>query len=178
MPSYLSSLAQATRRVNAVPATQNRHDGGGYDHGDNTFRGFSLTHMSGPGCGGYGDIPILPITGGAPSGDPGALMQPIDHGNESASPGYYSVRSGSPAVQTELTTTTRTGAARLTYPSGSQASLLVKLLDSANGTDAASAAVVSSTEVTGSATSGHFCGAGDRYTVFFDLVFDHPFTSS
>src|SRR5256885_10498927 len=58
------------------PDTQNRHDGGGYDHGDNTFRGFSLTHMSGPGCGGYGDIPILPITGGAPSGDPGALMQP------------------------------------------------------------------------------------------------------
>src|SRR5437764_10016818 len=160
------------------PDTQNRHGGGGYDHGDNTFRGFSLTHMSGPGCGGYGDIPILPITGGAPSGDPGALMQPIDHGNESASPGYYSVRSGSPAIQTELTTTTRTGVARLTYPSGSQASLLVKLLDSANGTDAASAAVVSSTEVTGSATSGHFCGAGDRYTVFFDLVFDHPFTSS
>src|SRR5262249_2290984 len=53
-------------------STNSRHDGGGYDHGDGSFRGFSLTHMSGPGCGGYGDIPILPITGGVPSGDPGS----------------------------------------------------------------------------------------------------------
>ena len=30
--------------------------------------------MSGPGCPGYGDIPILPITGGKPSGDPGTLL--------------------------------------------------------------------------------------------------------
>src|SRR5262249_53269079 len=26
--------------------------------------------------------------------------------------------------------------------------------------------------------SGHFCGAGDVYTVFFDMVFDHSFTQS
>jgi predicted alpha-1,2-mannosidase len=160
------------------PDTQNRHLGGGYDHGSNSFRGFSLTHMSGPGCGGYGDLPILPITGGVPSGNPGSVMVSIDHTNESASPGYYSVRHGSPAIRTELTSTTRTGGVRLTYPSGSQASLLVKLLDSQNGTDAATGTINSSTEISGSASSGHFCGAGDTYTVFFDMVFDHAFTQS
>src|SRR5437763_2304586 len=161
------------------PDTQNRHDGGGYDHGDANFRGFSLTHMSGPGCGGYGDIPILPMTGGVPSGDPGSLLVPINHGSEQASPGYYSVMHGNGAqVRTELTSTMRTGAARITYPSASQASQLIKLLDSQNGVDAASATVNSSTEVSGSAHSGHFCGSVDQYTVFFDIMFDHTMTSS
>ena len=90
------------------PETQNRHDGGGYDHGDANFRGFALTHMSGPGCPGYGDIPILPLTGGVPSGDPGSLLVPINHGSEQASPGYYSVMHGNGAqVRTELTSTMR-----------------------------------------------------------------------
>ena len=62
--------------------------------------------------------------------------------------------------------------ARITYPSGSQASLLIKLLDSQNGVNAASATVNNSTEVSGSASSGAFCGSVDRYTVFFDMVSD------
>ena len=33
-------------------------------------------------------------------------------------------------------------------------------------------------EVTGSTTSGFFCGAADKYTVYFDIVFDQPFTAS
>ena len=27
-------------------------------------------------------------------------------------------------------------------------------------------------------TSGHFCGAGFTYTMFFDVVFDHPFSTN
>ena len=34
-----------------------------YDYGEPVTRGFSLTHLSGPGCGVYGDVPILPILG-------------------------------------------------------------------------------------------------------------------
>jgi putative alpha-1,2-mannosidase len=34
-----------------------------YRRGDGNTRGFSLTHLSGPGCGVYGDVPILPIPG-------------------------------------------------------------------------------------------------------------------
>src|SRR5690242_7024098 len=76
------------------PETQNRHDGGGYDHSDASFRGFALTHMSGPGCHGYGDIPILPMTGGAPAGDPSAHLEPLSHNGEQASPGFYSAMHG------------------------------------------------------------------------------------
>src|SRR5213082_411269 len=129
------------------PETENRHDGGGYDHGDTNFRGFALTHISGPGCGGYGDIPILPLTGGTPSGDPNKHLEPISHSGEQASPGYYATTHGD-GIRTELTSTTRTGTARIMYPSGNQGSILIKLKDSQNGDSTTTAQVVSPTEVT------------------------------
>src|SRR5882762_2693985 len=69
-----------------------RNDGGGYDYGATSTRGFSLTHMAGPGCGAMGDVPVLPFTGGLPSGDPGSLTESLDHGSEVGNAGYYTVR--------------------------------------------------------------------------------------
>ena len=81
--------------------------GGGYNFNSGQFRGFSLTHMAGPGCGAMGDLPILPMTGGLPGGDPGVHMEPFTHTGEVAQAGYYSVRSGTGSnIRTELTATT------------------------------------------------------------------------
>src|SRR5947207_2551017 len=122
------------------------------------------------------DIPILPMTGGLPSGDPGAHMEPFTHTGEVAQAGSYARNSGSgSAIKTDLTATTRSGMARWTFPATSQADLLLKLRDSQNGTSASTVTVVGTNEVRGSATSGHFCGAADTYTVHFDIVFDQPF---
>ena len=44
--------------------------GGEYDYSDNKLWGYSLTHVSGPGCGAAGDVPMVPTTGALPSGDP------------------------------------------------------------------------------------------------------------
>ena len=41
----------------------NRSAGGGYHNGDTSLSGLSLTHLSGPGCPAYGDVPILPTVG-------------------------------------------------------------------------------------------------------------------
>ncbi len=155
-----------------------RSEGGGYEYNDTKLLGFSLTHISGPGCGAAGDIPILPLTGGLPAGDPTTHVEPLTHTGEVATAGYYSVQSGSPAITTELTATLRSAMARFTYPSTTNANLLFELLNSQNGSQGSSAAIVGTNEVTGSTTSGHFCGAGDQYTVYFDVVFDQPFTAS
>jgi predicted alpha-1,2-mannosidase len=155
-----------------------RPDGGGYDFTNSQIRGFSLTHMAGPGCGAMGDLPILPMTGPLPSGDPGVHMEPFTHTGEQATAGSYSVSSGSPAIKTELTATLHSGMGRFTFPATTQADVLIKLLDSQNGTSASSAQIVGSNEVTGAATSGHFCGAAETYTVHFDITFDRPFTAS
>jgi putative alpha-1,2-mannosidase len=49
--------------VSFSPDTPSRPDGGGYSYDDSATTGFSLTHMSGPGCGAFGDFPILPTVG-------------------------------------------------------------------------------------------------------------------
>lgn len=45
------------------PDTPSRPAGGGYEYNDKSVTGFSLTHISGPGCPAAGDIPILPTSG-------------------------------------------------------------------------------------------------------------------
>src|SRR5579875_1981922 len=104
------------------PDTPSRPDGGGYEYNDSSITGFSLTHLSGPGCGAEGDIPILPTTGSVNTGATDAFS----HSNESATPGYYSVTLNN-GVKTELTTTTRSGMARFTFPATTQANLIFKL---------------------------------------------------
>ena len=159
--------------------TPDRPEGGGYYYGDSNISGFSLTHMSGPGCGAFGDVPILPTVGALPS-NPSAVNEPFSHSAESASADYYSVSTGAgaSAVKTELTETARSGIGRFTFPAGTQSNLLFKLSSSQNGDSATNATVVGNNEVKGSVTSGHFCGAGNTYTLNFDVVFDQPFTAN
>ncbi|WP_234538545.1 lectin [Streptomyces shenzhenensis] len=154
------------------PDTPSRPDGGGYEYNDSSITGFSLTHIAGPGCGAAGDIPVLPTVGAVNTGATDAFS----HSAESASAGSYKVTLNN-QVTTELTTTTRSGMARFTFPATSQANLVFKLTGSQNGAASTQFTKVSSTEVSGQVTSGHFCGAGNTYTVYFDMVFDRPFAS-
>lgn len=154
------------------PDTTSRPPGGGYEYNDSSITGFSLTHIAGPGCGAAGDIPVLPTTGTVNTGATVAFS----HANETASAGSYKVGLNN-QVTTELTTTARSGMARFTFPSTSQANLIFKLTSSQNGASSTQFTKVSNTEVSGQVTSGRFCGAGNTYTVYFDMVFDQPFAS-
>ncbi|NUP54080.1 MAG: lectin [Catenulispora sp.] len=156
----------------------NRQAGGGYYYNDSAISGFSLTHLSGPGCGAFGDLPILPTVGALPA-DPSHATAPFSHTAESASADYYAVTTGTgaSAVKTELTETARSGIGRFTFPATNQSNLLLKLTGSQNGTSGVTAQLVGDNEIQGSVTSGHFCGASDEYTVNFDIVFDQPFTA-
>ncbi|MDJ0345159.1 lectin [Streptomyces sp. H10-C2] len=156
--------------------TPHRPDGGGYEYTDKKVSGYSLTHLSGPGCPAAGDLPILPVTS-AMSGDLSATSVGIDHAKETAQAGYYALSDGS-GVTTELTATARAGMGRFTFPAGSDAHLLLKLSGGATKIDGTRAQVVNDHEVTGAIDSGHFCGANNTYTLHFTISFDHPFTSS
>jgi len=157
------------------PDTESRPDGGGYSYTDSTITGFSLTHVSGPGCQIAGDFPILPLTGSVPSNPDGASV-PLDHSSETAHPGYYAVNAG--GVETKIAVTDRTGVASFTYPATNQAQLLIKAADSAAGGSSATLQTHGNTEISGSVTSGHFCGQPNSYTVYFAARFDRPFTAS
>jgi putative alpha-1,2-mannosidase len=157
----------------------NRPRGGGYEYNDSSISGFSLTHLSGPGCAAYGDVPILPTVGDIGS-SPAAATATFSHMTESAQAGYYSVTLGD-GVTVNLTDAMRSGIATFGFPPTTQANLLFKLTGSQDSVDGTSARIVGDSEVTGSVTAGHFCRAPSArerdYTLHFDIRFDHRFTA-
>lgn len=162
---------------------------GGYDHRDNHVSGFSLTHLNGAGCALYGDFPLLPTTEplrGSPAAPGGGLdgqFQPgFTHREESARPGFYSVRLNpvrGGGIDVALTATTRTGLASFRFPASPHASVLINAGGSAQPDDLAAVSVdPGRREISGTASSGHFCGQRPRYRVYFAAVFDRPFAAS
>src|SRR6266581_8499626 len=132
-----------------------RSAGGGYSFGDTSLTGYSLTHVSGPGCGAGGDVPILPITGALPSGNPNSVLTSFSNSGEVAQAGYYSAQSNQPnTITSEFTATSHSSMGRFTFPATTQAGFLVKLHDSQNGEFAPSTAqIVNDHEIAGTQTS-------------------------
>src|SRR3989440_5587683 len=151
---------------------------GGYFYPDNRIRGFSMTHFSGAGCDAAEDLPFMPFIGQvttSPATDRARYMSTFSHAHEAAAPGYYGVTLDSGATM-ELTATQRSGLARITYPVTNQATLLVNASGSINGVMDAQVDIGTNT-ISGWATSGHFCGGGNVYRVYFSATFDKPFAS-
>ena len=145
-----------------------------YDYGEPVTRGFSLTHLSGPGCGVYGDVPILPILG-SPTYPPPVLSTRYragySHQQEVAQPGYYSVRLDS-QIGVEIAAAVHSGIAQFTYPSGSSDhTVLIDLSRNLTSVDDAHVDLAGS-KVSGWVSSGAFCGTANRYKVYFVLQAD------
>lgn len=162
---------------------------GGYEWRVSGIKGFSLTHLSGTGCtGASGDIPIMPVTKEValpPSADDGFTIFSsfFSHSDEEAAPGWYKVALGN-GVGVELSATLRTAYGRFSFPKDKPANLLFRTSDSEVGSSDASVQVdPAQGEVTGSVTSGNFCGylSPDRresyYTLHFVAKLDRAFTA-
>ncbi|MFE3262950.1 GH92 family glycosyl hydrolase [Streptomyces sp. NPDC059215] len=163
---------------------------GGYQYDATRVRGFSLTHMSGTGCaGGSGDIPFFPYAGevtSSPASDTKDAVYASDfaHADETAEPGHYRVGLSS-GVTADLTATARTGSGRFTFPADKPASLLIRTANSEVGSTASDVRIDPATRtVSGSVTSGNFCGyldpegQRDYYTVYFTARFDRSFKTT
>jgi predicted alpha-1,2-mannosidase len=183
------------QQVEGVPGSMRDDPGrpaapGGYEYTSNRISGFSLTHLMGTGCAGAsGDIPFMPYTGDittSPANDLRAETygSTFSHDDETAQAGYYKVKLAN-GVTTELTTTARTGSGRFTYPAGKPAVMLLRTANSETGSSDAHIQIdTANRTVTGSVTSGNFCGylgTADRrsyYTLYFTAHFDAPILST
>ncbi len=158
-----------------------------YYYGDKAIRGFSVTHLSGAGCPLYGDMPILPMS--ARPGETLDLEHPataaFGHAREIAQAGYYSVVLDD-GTRVELTTSDRSGMARLTFPKGKRAGVLVNGAGSASSDvhisflppvgreqDGESLGLKSDGVLTGTVTSGGFCGSPTKYTLHVAFAFEN-----
>lgn len=105
----------------------------GYYYADSTINGFSHTHLSGTGCGDYGDVLLMPTVGKQQYHYMGVKSQtmayasPFSHEKEEAEPGYYSVFLDRYGVQAELTATPRAAIHRYTFPESEQAGFILDL---------------------------------------------------
>ena len=162
---------------------------GGYEYRATSLRGFSLTNVEGWGCaGGSGDVPFMPVTTEldvSPSKDFRAnYVAGFSHAEEHAAPGSYRVKLSN-GVEVLLAAGTRIGAAQFRFPADKPAKVLVRTSDSEVGSTAATTRVdAASRTVSGSVTSGNFCGyigTEDRrsyYTLYFVAQFDRAVTET
>jgi len=163
---------------------------GGYNYGASRIKGFSFTRLSGTGClGASGDIPVLPFTSPIKHSPDTDMLDAyysagFSHQEETASPGYYQVKMDN-GVNVELSATTRTGIARFTFDSPEQAKLLFRSSYSQLGSgDATTQIDKDKGEITGSVTSGNFCGylgefnRRDYYTLHFVAQLNVPIAST
>lgn len=169
-----NTVPGATRPFGMLYWSPDPADGGIYRYENPSTRGFSPMHLSGPGCGVFGDLPIFPMLG-LPSQPPPLLPLPYQasfrHADEVAQPGFYSVKLDS-GIQVSIAAAVHSGIATFEYPAGGDPhTLLLDLSRSLNQTYNAQIHIDGS-HITGSVSGGAFCGFKNRYTMYFSLRTD------
>ncbi len=153
----------------------------GYYYEDTSINGFSHTHLSGTGCGDYGDILIMPTVGVqqwyplSPESQQTPYASAFSHDREIAQPGYYAVFLERYGVKAELTATERGAIHRYTFPASEEAGFIVDLDYSLQGqrNEQMKLEVISNTEIRGSKKTAFW--AFDQY-IYFYIKFSRPFS--
>ncbi|MDR1091486.1 MAG: GH92 family glycosyl hydrolase [Prevotella sp.] len=124
-----------------------------YEYNNVFFTGYSHVNLSGVGCPDLGSLLIMPTMG----------ELDVDYHNygsrytgEKASPGYYSNRLAKYGILTEVTSTTRVGVHRYTFPKG-QANILLNLGQGLTNESGAFVRFSNNNEVEGMKMLGTFC---------------------
>ena len=105
----------------------------GYKYDHPTLLGFSLTHFSGTGIPDLGDFLFMPGTGetrlqpGTHENPDSGYRSRFDHKRETATADYYAVDLTDYGTRAEMTSGTRAGIFRFTYPQTDDAWLLIDL---------------------------------------------------
>ena len=177
----------------------------GYHYQDNIVLGFSHTHLQGTGGIDLGDVRVMPVVEGRnwswDVGEPGDQAEAqidalglksgwafsgtvpgyrsfFSHQREVVRAGYYGVHLQTPEVQAELTTTTRCGMHRYSYPplpASTRQGLIVDLVEGAGRkTYHAELNIESDSRISGNRCTHGW--AADKQ-VYFVMEFSHPIAS-
>jgi putative alpha-1,2-mannosidase len=145
----------------------------GYYYPDSVIYGFSHTHLSGTGVSDYGDILLMPTTGEASLKNKDYSSH-FSHLKEKATPGFYQVHLDDDHIDAELTTTTRVGIHRYTFPKTDKANVIIDLLHR-DKTMHSNITIIDSVTIIGYRVSEAW--AREQY-VYFALKFSKPFKKS
>lgn len=170
--------------VKLSPDNEEQHWKAGYEYNVHNIAGFSHLHSWV-----MGGLLMMPTTGplhiqpGTEKDPDGGYRSRFRHKTEQASPGYYSVMLDDYNIKAELTSTTRCGFQRYTFPASDSSRILFDLeTPTEYGYDLEWAYIrkVSDTEIEGFAkqhTFDGFSGLDNEYTIHFVAKFSKPFES-
>ncbi|MCA0362526.1 MAG: GH92 family glycosyl hydrolase [Bacteroidetes bacterium] len=156
----------------------------GYRYQDPTIVGFSHTHFSGTGHSDLGDILVMPTTGKLLM-NPGIADKPengfrskFSHKNEGAEPNYYKVLLEDDNILAEMTTSTRVGFHRYTFPKKDDAHIILDLTSGIYNYEDKNVwtvvRVLNDSTLTGYRQT---TGWARTRTVYFSMTFSKPFKS-
>jgi putative alpha-1,2-mannosidase len=151
----------------------------GYHYSDSIIMGFSHTHLSGTGIGDLGDILIMPTTGlirteaGTPDNLLAGYSTEFSHREETAKPGYYTVKLKRYDIQVELTASERVGFHRYTFPESDSSNVVIDLAEGIGWDSPVSTHIrqVSDTMLAGYRYSK---GWAEDQRIYFTAVFSKP----
>ncbi len=113
----------------------------GYHESGKKIVGFGQMHLSGTGCGDFGDLCLMPGYGDQELSNEG-LASTFSHEHEVVRPGYYSVLLDKFGITAEMTATDRVALYQFTYPKGSNNARVVVDLKNGVGGDLIATRVV------------------------------------
>lgn len=145
----------------------------GYKYNEDTIRCFSHVH-----CWELSAIPVLPATGKF-KGHLGTdtYGSTYTHDGEIAKPGYHKIGLLTYGVMAELTSTTRVGFHRYTYPADDSSHIIFDFTTvlGSSGTDRADVKRIDNQRFSGEVTMGATVRRPKPITVYFVVHFDKPF---
>jgi len=115
-----------------TPITNGNSDSWLYAYKSTTVQGFGISHEPSPWIGDYGQLQVMPMTGGVKS-TPDARKSTFSHGNEVAQAHYYKTQLDTYGITAEMTPTDHAGALRFKYPAANESVILFDTVDSASG---------------------------------------------
>jgi len=145
--------------------------GARYFFGQENFFGFGQLHLSGVGCGDFGNILVTPTIGEINQ------KYSLYSKNEMASPGYYKSQLSN-GISAELTATERSTLTKLTFPKSEKSNILFDVSSGLSPSKESYVKVVNNLEIVGYNRAGGFCLRKNEYTIFFVVQFNKAFSSS
>ena len=150
----------------------------GYNYSDTRIKGFSMLHLSGPGCADLGDVCLMPVVGkvtlqrGNENDENSGFFSTFSRQNETVRPGYYSVLLDRFKVFAEMTATDRVGYMRFKFPDTNDARIVFDMENGISDRPINSCVrFVNDTTVVGFRISS---GWASKHFVYFAAIFSKP----
>ncbi len=173
---YFSSATRPFGMVNLSPDMElNGTWNTGYRYNEDTIKCFSHIH-----CWELSGIPVLPTTGEFKGQlGPSKYGSLYSHSDEIAKPGYHKVILKDYGIKAELTSTTRVGFHRYTFPKSAQSHILFDFTTvlGSSATQSAKVYKLNNKAFQGEVTMAATVRRPKPITVYFVTEFDKPFAS-